>query len=470
MTGEATTHYLWFDHKTADPTWDKYKASLQLQFGDSTFIDYDEDLKNLTQTTTVPAYQRQFERLASMVQWPKKALIRSFKGGLRSDIKREMMFHRFERLQECFAIARLYEERIEERKEGSKESSSSSESESSSSSSSDSSSEEEIQVRRRGKKIEPKEQKDKRKEETLAKEEKPEEVESLHSIQDPHKANAMRVFGRINGQKALILLDSGATNNFLTEEAAERSKVILKSSTPQTIIVGGGYRLKCLHEGKGMDALEPVSPSHDYSLWGARFESDLAPLSGFLAHGLGSRLLSGAERMATACRRGRGQEATAVPRGANAGKRQRLPAYLRKWLGHGCRKKADGEEDGRGQGESLEVGSSQLGFDLARGLRVWPWLVEPREGRRILATWQDLRTRQSTLEETLAIRRRGITFLKLRRMDPRRDSESGDVEPSGSRGDLSRREMETRVKDEGLRRDAVKGKGEVAKELERKEG
>ncbi|KAF3774358.1 hypothetical protein EJ110_NYTH46127 [Nymphaea thermarum] len=92
-----------------------------LHFGDSTFIDYDEDLKNLTQTTTVPVYQRQFERLASMVQWPEKALIGAFKGGLRRDIKREMKIHRFEALEECFAMARIYEERIEERKEEKRE-------------------------------------------------------------------------------------------------------------------------------------------------------------------------------------------------------------------------------------------------------------------------------------------------------------------------------------------------------------
>ncbi|KAF3781659.1 hypothetical protein EJ110_NYTH35794 [Nymphaea thermarum] len=124
---------------------------------------------------------------------------------------------------------------------------------SSSRSSSSSSSEEEIQVKRRSKKkVEPKGKKERQKEEAPTTEEKSKEVESLHSIQDPHKANAMRVFGRINGQKVLILLDSGATNNFLTEEATERCKVSLKESSPQTIIVGGGYRLKCLQEGKDM--------------------------------------------------------------------------------------------------------------------------------------------------------------------------------------------------------------------------
>ncbi|KAF3779454.1 hypothetical protein EJ110_NYTH41435 [Nymphaea thermarum] len=116
MTGEATTHYLMFAHDNPDPTWEDYKASLQLQFGDSTFIDYDEDLKNLVQTSTVAEYKRRFDRLAAMVRWPEKALIGAFKGGLRSDIKRKLKIHRFEKLDECIAMARIYEEQIEEEK------------------------------------------------------------------------------------------------------------------------------------------------------------------------------------------------------------------------------------------------------------------------------------------------------------------------------------------------------------------
>ncbi|KAF3786655.1 hypothetical protein EJ110_NYTH24986 [Nymphaea thermarum] len=285
MTGEARTHYLWFAHKTANPTWERFRASLQLHFADSTFIDYDQDLKNLVQTTTVATYQKQFERLASMVQWPEKALIGAFKGGLRKDIKRQMKIHRFEILEECFSMARVYEENIEEEKEERREkkernarksdkqkkrpsyssasrnreraivpsqggnkdrpnqrqarerptryltpqqieeykrkglrfwcdgkwdknhqckqlynivvvddSECSSSSESVLSSSSSSSFEEEIQVKKKGtKKAEPEEK-------APTEEEKSDEVESLHSIQDPYKANAMRVFGRINGQ------------------------------------------------------------------------------------------------------------------------------------------------------------------------------------------------------------------------------------------------------------------------------
>ncbi|KAF3785938.1 hypothetical protein EJ110_NYTH19190 [Nymphaea thermarum] len=65
----------------------------------------------------------------------------------------------------------------------------------------------------------------------------------------------MKVFGKINDKRILILLDSGATRNFLTEEAAKKCNVALESSQPQTIIVGGGLRLQCNNEGKDIEVI-----------------------------------------------------------------------------------------------------------------------------------------------------------------------------------------------------------------------
>ncbi|KAF3771634.1 hypothetical protein EJ110_NYTH59952, partial [Nymphaea thermarum] len=255
MTGEATTHYLLFEHNNPEPTWEKYKVSLQLQFGDSTFIEYDEDLKNLVETSTVPEYKKRFERLAAMVRWPDEALIGAFKGGLRSDIKREMKIHRFDSLEECIDMARLYEERIEERKAKKKAHKVDKQRRKSSypsgsrhnrkelvsyrkgneqrpHSSSYSSNEEVIITGRRKSRVEKSEKRSERrnekreeKEEAPPKEEKPPEAESLHSMQDPNKPDSFKVFGRINGKKILILLYNEATRNFLTEEAAQRCNV-----------------------------------------------------------------------------------------------------------------------------------------------------------------------------------------------------------------------------------------------------
>ncbi|KAF3774999.1 hypothetical protein EJ110_NYTH51645 [Nymphaea thermarum] len=327
MTGDATEFCMWFDHKYREPTWEQFRASIQLCFGDSTFVDYDEDLKNLVQTTTIQAYQKQFERLASQVQWSDKALIGAFKGGLKPEIKIDMKTQRYTCLEECFAMARIFEERLGEKRALKKvhkidkqkrkfsypsvsrtrgnevtpfqkvrnkddrpksgrnpptryltpkqmeelrckglcfrceekwdkthqcksflrlqlveDSDTGSKSDSISSSSS--SSEEEVEAKHTAKK-----------EETPKTETKPEEAESLHSLTDPYKPNTMRVFGRINKHKVLILLDSGATKNFLTVEAATRCKAVIKPSKLLSVKVGDGYRLQSEHEGRDIEVV-----------------------------------------------------------------------------------------------------------------------------------------------------------------------------------------------------------------------
>ncbi|KAF3789762.1 hypothetical protein EJ110_NYTH14149 [Nymphaea thermarum] len=94
-----------------------------------------------------------------------------------------------------------------------------------------------------------------KKAETPKAEDKPEEVESCHSLTDPYKSNVVRVFGRLNGHKVLTLLDSGATNNFLAVEAAARCKAVVQPSKTQTVIVGDGHHLKSVREGKDIEVV-----------------------------------------------------------------------------------------------------------------------------------------------------------------------------------------------------------------------
>ncbi|KAF3772135.1 hypothetical protein EJ110_NYTH58660 [Nymphaea thermarum] len=70
----------------------------------------------------------------------------------------------------------------------------------------------------------------------------------------------MRVFGTLNRHKVLILLDCGATNNFLNTEAAKRCNVQLEPSPPQTIIVGNGARISSTHEGKDIEVVIRKKP------------------------------------------------------------------------------------------------------------------------------------------------------------------------------------------------------------------
>ncbi|KAF3789788.1 hypothetical protein EJ110_NYTH17677 [Nymphaea thermarum] len=104
------------------------------------------------------------------------------------------------------------------------------------------------------------EKKREEREEAPPQENKAPENESLHSMQDPNKPDLLRTFGRINGKKVLILLDNGATKNFLTEEAAEKCNVPYESSSPHTIIVGGGGRLKCTNMGKDVEMVVSKRP------------------------------------------------------------------------------------------------------------------------------------------------------------------------------------------------------------------
>ncbi|KAF3789379.1 hypothetical protein EJ110_NYTH18525 [Nymphaea thermarum] len=130
-----------------------------------------------------------------------------------------------------------------------------------------SSSDEGVSTRRRKPRAENKERSERKsekkqeeREEAPPQEQKAPENESLHSMQDPNKPDLLRTFGRINGKKVLILLDNGATKNFLTEEAAHKCNVPYEASSPHTIIVGGGGRLKCINMGKDVEVVVSKRP------------------------------------------------------------------------------------------------------------------------------------------------------------------------------------------------------------------
>ncbi|XP_031505670.1 uncharacterized protein LOC116267875 [Nymphaea colorata] len=111
IEGEAMSWYLWYTHNHQNMEWDQLKADLQVRFRESTHIDYDVELKNLQQTTTVQEYQRQFEKLSSMVNWTQSALVGAFIGGLKEEVKVDMQTYRHTELMECFNTARSIEDR-----------------------------------------------------------------------------------------------------------------------------------------------------------------------------------------------------------------------------------------------------------------------------------------------------------------------------------------------------------------------
>ncbi|KAF3785728.1 hypothetical protein EJ110_NYTH27190 [Nymphaea thermarum] len=83
---------------------------------------------------------------------------------------------------------------------------------------------------------------------------------TCHSMMDPNRPNAMKIIGKIKGKKMIVLLDSGATHNFMSLEAAEAIDHPLTKQTPLTVVVGNGSCLSCTHLCKNVELVMQKSP------------------------------------------------------------------------------------------------------------------------------------------------------------------------------------------------------------------
>ncbi|KAF3792977.1 hypothetical protein EJ110_NYTH02104 [Nymphaea thermarum] len=97
--------------------WEEFKKALMFRFGPSAYVDFDIDLRNLKQTSTVQEYQERFEDLACMVDWTEKALIAAFVGGLKDEIQVEVRAEPNMELDRCFVKARAAEDRLQKLRE-----------------------------------------------------------------------------------------------------------------------------------------------------------------------------------------------------------------------------------------------------------------------------------------------------------------------------------------------------------------
>ncbi|XP_052203064.1 uncharacterized protein LOC127808530 [Diospyros lotus] len=86
---------------------------VRTRFGPTGFVDYDEVLSKMRQTGSLRDYQREFERVATQVKdWPEKALIGAFIGGLFPDIAAEVKLHRPTTMRQAIDIARLKDDQL----------------------------------------------------------------------------------------------------------------------------------------------------------------------------------------------------------------------------------------------------------------------------------------------------------------------------------------------------------------------
>ncbi|KAF3780321.1 hypothetical protein EJ110_NYTH39547 [Nymphaea thermarum] len=78
----------------------------------------------------------------------------------------------------------------------------------------------------------------------------PEEVQpppegACHMMNDPKEPDAMKVVGRVGNLDVLVLLDSGATHNFVGEHIADRLGSIVEEQSALRILVANGDSLPC---------------------------------------------------------------------------------------------------------------------------------------------------------------------------------------------------------------------------------
>ncbi|KAF3789181.1 hypothetical protein EJ110_NYTH09817 [Nymphaea thermarum] len=145
------------------------------------------------QTTSVQEYQSRFENLGSMVDWTPKSLIAAFIGGLKEEIQIDIRAERNTELVKYFAKARSIEERQQQE---------------------NSNVEEEEDPPPKIEEIHESEPKDEP-------EPEPNSDSVCNMMADPNRPNTMKVPGRIGSTHVLVLIDSGATHNFVGDHVAD---------------------------------------------------------------------------------------------------------------------------------------------------------------------------------------------------------------------------------------------------------
>ncbi|KAL4608000.1 hypothetical protein ACB092_09G215900 [Castanea dentata] len=114
LQDEALQWYQWFEKARRNVSWEEFTHALCVRFGPSDYEDFDEALAKLRQTGTVREYQAQFERIASRVhEWPEKALMGSYIGGLKDEIRSEVKLFHPTTLVHATSLARLQEEKLQ---------------------------------------------------------------------------------------------------------------------------------------------------------------------------------------------------------------------------------------------------------------------------------------------------------------------------------------------------------------------
>ena len=94
--------------------WEEFTQALCVRFGPSDYEDFDEALTKVRQIGTVREYQMLFERLAARVQdWPQRAMVGSYIGGLKEEIRSEVKLFGPTTLLHATSLARFQEDKLQ---------------------------------------------------------------------------------------------------------------------------------------------------------------------------------------------------------------------------------------------------------------------------------------------------------------------------------------------------------------------
>jgi len=119
LQDDALQWYRWFEKARPNITWEEFTQALCVCFGPTNYEDFDEALAKLQQIGTVREYQTQLERLVTRVQdWPEKALVGSYIGGLKEEIRSKVKLFRPTSLLHAASLAKLHEKKLQRQRRG----------------------------------------------------------------------------------------------------------------------------------------------------------------------------------------------------------------------------------------------------------------------------------------------------------------------------------------------------------------
>ncbi|KAK2358597.1 hypothetical protein QL285_095771 [Trifolium repens] len=116
MEGEALTWYQWMHSNAQLQTWPMFVQSLEQRFAPSQYEDPRGALFKLCQTGSVKDYQAEFEALANrIVGLPTPFYLSCFISGLKPELSREVQAYQPFSLTQAISLAKLQEDKVNDR-------------------------------------------------------------------------------------------------------------------------------------------------------------------------------------------------------------------------------------------------------------------------------------------------------------------------------------------------------------------